>query len=62
VLLVELGDLVGGEVAQRQRLDLDVEGAGGAEPAVAAGGDLVVADVAQADQRERPREAAPGAG
>jgi hypothetical protein len=58
VLLVELGDLVRGEVAQGQRLDLDVEGARGAEPAVAAGRDLVVADVAQTDQREGPREAA----
>jgi hypothetical protein len=62
VLLVELGDLVRGEVAERQRLDLDVERAGGAEPTVAAGGDLVVADVTQPDQRERPRETLRAAG
>ncbi len=57
VLGVELADLVGGEISQPQRLQLDIEGAGGAEPVrVATGGDFVVADVAKAAQRHRCRE------
>ncbi len=50
VLLVELGHLVAGEVAQGERLDLDVEGTGGAQGVAAARRHLVVAHVAQADE------------
>ncbi|WP_044246773.1 hypothetical protein [Chondromyces apiculatus] len=49
VLGVEFADLGEGEVAEPEGLDLDVEGAGGAEPVrIPAAGDLVVAHVAQA--------------
>ena len=67
VLGVELGDLLGGEVAEGEGADLDVEGAGGAEATgavgVAAGWrGLVVADVAEADERERTGEVGGAAG
>ncbi len=51
VLVVQLGDLVGGEVAQAQRLSDDVERAGRVRPAgLATRGDLVVTQVAQPAQ------------
>ena len=56
VLRIERGDLVVGEAQQRERLGLDVERARRTEPIAAAGGDLVVPHVAQADQRERVRK------
>jgi len=57
VLSIQLAHLVGREVAQAQRLQLDVEGARCAEaPGVAAGGRLVVAHVAQAAEDHRGGE------
>ena len=56
MLGVEGSDLGEGEVGQRERFDLDVEGAGGAQALGDGGGDAVVADIAQADQRQRPGE------
>ncbi len=53
VLGVELGHLVAGEGAEGERLDEDVEGARRAQARGAAGGDLVVAHVAQPDERDR---------
>src|SRR5262249_40165557 len=54
VLGVELAHFVGGEVAQPQRLHLDVEGAGGAEPVgVTTAGSLVVAHIPQPAQCHR---------
>jgi hypothetical protein len=53
VLLVEFGHLVAGEVAQGERLHLDVEGTGGAQVVSSVGGHLVVAHVPQAAQDHR---------
>jgi len=52
VLAVERGDLVPGEVAQGDRVRLDVERARRAQPVSSAGGHLVVSDVPEPDQRQ----------
>ncbi len=52
VLAVQLSHLGGGEIPQPQRLELDVKGAGGAEPVrVATTGGFVIAHIAQSTQR-----------
>jgi hypothetical protein len=57
LLGVEFGHLRGGEVPQPQRLQLDVERTGGAEPVrVTAGGSFIVADVALPAQHHRGGE------
>ncbi len=57
VLRVELGHLVGGERAQRERAVDDVEGRRRVRAIWAARGDLVVPHVAHADEGERPGRA-----
>ena len=58
VLLVERGNFVSREVAERNGLGFDIEGTGGVEPFAAPRCDFVIAHVAQANERERPGEEA----